>query len=136
MRRSNTSSGNGAGKKDFCAGLYTSGVSRSLGRRGPLSEPGRAALRAVKAVGACWRCKILRKKVCFLLQTASKTHLNSISAILSTLAKDAQRKGDHFGTTLGAGAERFHLKRNTLDYARSLLQVVHWPLPTYRISLP
>ena len=47
--------------------MYTSEVSPSPGRRGPLGEAGKAALRAVKAVGACWRCKVLRKKVCFLL---------------------------------------------------------------------
>ncbi|KAH8756869.1 hypothetical protein BGZ57DRAFT_802906 [Hyaloscypha finlandica] len=31
------------------------------GRRGPLDAAGRAAMKAVKAVRACWRCKFLRK---------------------------------------------------------------------------
>jgi hypothetical protein len=38
-------------------------VSPSPGRRGPLDTMTRAGIRALKAVGACWRCKILRKKV-------------------------------------------------------------------------
>lgn len=34
------------------------------GRRGPLSENGRRDMRALEAVGgACWRCKVLRRKV-------------------------------------------------------------------------
>jgi hypothetical protein len=40
-----------------------SGASSSSGRRGPLSNAARAAAKAVKFVRACWRCRILRKKV-------------------------------------------------------------------------
>jgi hypothetical protein len=40
-----------------------SGASAGSGRRGPLSDWGRADMKAVKRVGACWRCIILRKKV-------------------------------------------------------------------------
>jgi hypothetical protein len=35
----------------------------SIGRRGPLDTFARAAMNAVKAVKACWRCKVLRKLV-------------------------------------------------------------------------
>jgi hypothetical protein len=35
----------------------------SSGRRGPLDAMARAAVKAVKALGACWRCKWLRKDV-------------------------------------------------------------------------
>ena len=41
----------------------TGGSGRS-GRTGPLSDLARAGMRAVKKVGACWRCMFLRKKVC------------------------------------------------------------------------
>lgn len=40
-----------------------SGASTGSGRRGPLSDWARAGMNAVKKVGACWRCIILRKKV-------------------------------------------------------------------------
>lgn len=42
-------------------------VSQSPGRRGPLDTIARAGIGALKAVGACWRCKILRKKVCSIV---------------------------------------------------------------------
>jgi hypothetical protein len=38
--------------------------SRASGRRGPLSEWARVEMNAVKKMGACWRCKFLRKNVC------------------------------------------------------------------------
>lgn len=38
--------------------------SRVSGRRGPLSEWARVGMNAVKRMGACWRCKFLRKNVC------------------------------------------------------------------------
>jgi hypothetical protein len=38
-------------------------ISGSSGRRGPLDTMARAAMKAVKALGACWRCKWLRKDV-------------------------------------------------------------------------
>lgn len=47
------------------------------GRRGPLTENGRRDMRALEAAGgACWRCKVLRRKVsltpeCVALQTQS-----------------------------------------------------------------
>jgi hypothetical protein len=40
-----------------------SGVSGRSGRTGPLSDLARAGMKAVKKVGACWRCVFLRKKV-------------------------------------------------------------------------
>jgi hypothetical protein len=37
------------------------------GRRGPLTETGRRDMRALEAAGgACWRCKVLRRKVSFI----------------------------------------------------------------------
>jgi hypothetical protein len=39
------------------------GKKNSLGRQGPLNESSRANSKAVKAVGACWKCKVIRKKV-------------------------------------------------------------------------
>ena len=42
-----------------------SGTSGRSVRSGPLSDLARAGMRAVKRVGACWRCMFLRKKVCF-----------------------------------------------------------------------
>ena len=41
-----------------------SGASAASGRRGPLDSFAKAAMNAVKRVGACWRCKFLRKSVC------------------------------------------------------------------------
>jgi hypothetical protein len=41
----------------------TSTTSTSSVRRRPLNSIARAASRAVKAMGACWRCKFLRKQV-------------------------------------------------------------------------
>jgi hypothetical protein len=41
----------------------TSGVSGRSGRTGPLSDLARVGMKAVKKVGACWRCVFLRKKV-------------------------------------------------------------------------
>jgi hypothetical protein len=49
-------------------------VSPSPGRRGPLGEAARVAVRAVKVVGACWRCKILRKKVRDLIKEQQSVH--------------------------------------------------------------
>jgi hypothetical protein len=46
------------------SGASISSASTTSSRRsGPLSSVARTAMRAVKAVGACWRCKILRKSV-------------------------------------------------------------------------
>jgi len=39
------------------------GKNNSLGRQGPLNESTLANSKAVKAIGACWKCKVLRKKV-------------------------------------------------------------------------
>ncbi|CZR70038.1 uncharacterized protein PAC_19939 [Phialocephala subalpina] len=39
-----------------------SGASGRSGRTGPLSDLARAGMKAVKSVGACWRCIFLRKK--------------------------------------------------------------------------
>jgi hypothetical protein len=47
----------------FSEDLYGSEMPPSPGRRGPLSGVARAAAKAVKDIKACWRCKILRKKV-------------------------------------------------------------------------
>jgi hypothetical protein len=41
-------------------------ISGSSGRRGPLDTMARAAMKAVKTLGACWRCKWLRKDVSIL----------------------------------------------------------------------
>jgi hypothetical protein len=38
-------------------------TSAASGRRGPLSDWARAGMNSVRKVGACWRCKILRKTV-------------------------------------------------------------------------
>lgn len=38
-------------------------ASDASGRRGPLSGLARAGMNAVRKVGACWRCKVLRKSV-------------------------------------------------------------------------
>jgi len=43
--------------------ISSTNTSSSFGRRGPLSKAARVMAKAVKAVGACWRCKILRKTV-------------------------------------------------------------------------
>ncbi|PVH83660.1 hypothetical protein DL98DRAFT_110572 [Cadophora sp. DSE1049] len=42
-------------------GSNNSAASGASGRRGPLSEWARAGMNAVKKIGACWRCKFLRK---------------------------------------------------------------------------
>jgi hypothetical protein len=45
------------------------------GRRGPLSENGRRDMRALEgAGGACWRCKVLRRKVNFCPSRRSLKH--------------------------------------------------------------
>ena len=46
--------------KSISSGSQASGVS---GRQGPLDAVAKAAMNAVKRIGACWRCKFLRKKV-------------------------------------------------------------------------
>jgi hypothetical protein len=46
--------------KSINSGSQASGVS---GRQGPLDAVAKAAMNAVKRIGACWRCKFLRKKV-------------------------------------------------------------------------
>jgi hypothetical protein len=45
------------------SGSQASATSAASGRRGPLSGWARAGMNAVRRVGACWRCKILRKTV-------------------------------------------------------------------------
>ena len=41
----------------------TSVGSAASGRRGPLSEMAKAGMKAVRKLGACWKCKFLRKTV-------------------------------------------------------------------------
>ncbi|KUJ23554.1 uncharacterized protein LY89DRAFT_663965 [Mollisia scopiformis] len=43
------------------ANSASSGISVTSGRRGPLSRLARAGMHALKEVGACWRCKVLKK---------------------------------------------------------------------------
>jgi hypothetical protein len=62
-RGSSSSYGASPVDDEFGSSSFTKEVLPSPGRRGPLSEAARATLKAVKAVGACWRCKVLRKKV-------------------------------------------------------------------------
>jgi hypothetical protein len=62
-RRSSASHGDISGDREFGTASIAGELSPSPGRRGPLGEAARADLRAVKKVGACWRCKVLRKKV-------------------------------------------------------------------------
>jgi DNA-directed RNA polymerase subunit RPC12/RpoP len=45
------------------SGSQASVTSAASGRRGPLNDWARAGMNAVKKVGACWRCKFLRKIV-------------------------------------------------------------------------
>jgi hypothetical protein len=45
------------------SGSQASVMSAASGRRGPLNDWARAGMNAVKKVGACWRCKFLRKTV-------------------------------------------------------------------------
>jgi hypothetical protein len=45
--------------------------SGASGRRGPLDSISKAAMNAVKRVGACWRCKILRKTVSQIIRPHS-----------------------------------------------------------------
>jgi hypothetical protein len=55
----------------------TSGKSNPRGRRGPLNSSALTESRAVKARGgACWKCRILRKKVCFKLTCSWDEKLN------------------------------------------------------------
>lgn len=44
-------------------GSIGSVASNASGRRGPLSYWAKVGMNAVKKVGACWRCKILKKPV-------------------------------------------------------------------------
>ena len=48
---------------DSCSGKSVSTPSISSSWRGSMDTISRAAMKAVKAVGACWRCKFLRKTV-------------------------------------------------------------------------
>jgi hypothetical protein len=62
----NSTSGNEFGEIVWDSGsAYSNGseISVSSGRRGPLNKATRATMKAVKMIGACWRCKILRKPV-------------------------------------------------------------------------
>jgi hypothetical protein len=64
-RRSSVRSGASSGFLCFDSRSNHSGsqVSLGSGRRGPLGKIARATMKAVTAVKACWRCKILRKGV-------------------------------------------------------------------------
>jgi hypothetical protein len=56
----------------FSSSLFSTEVLPSPGRRGPLSSSARADAKAVKDIKACWRCKILRKKVRVPLRPSRK----------------------------------------------------------------
>lgn len=56
----------------FSSSLFSTEVLASPGRRGPLSSSARADAKAVKDIKACWRCKILRKKVAVPLRPSRK----------------------------------------------------------------
>jgi hypothetical protein len=62
---SNVSDGNIAtGSRSHVSNGYSSDrAGRSSSKRAPLSTIARASSRAVKALGACWRCRVLRDKV-------------------------------------------------------------------------
>ena len=45
------------------SGSHVSNTSAASGRRGPLTEAARAGMKVLKKLGACWRCKFLRKTV-------------------------------------------------------------------------
>lgn len=64
-RRSSIRSGVSSGFSYFDSRSDRSGSQISLGsgRRGPLGKVARATMKAVAAVKACWRCKVLRKAV-------------------------------------------------------------------------
>lgn len=48
---------------DSCSGRSISTESTCSTRRGSMDSISRAAMKAVKSIGACWRCKFLRKTV-------------------------------------------------------------------------
>lgn len=63
-------------KSDHSSG-QESACSRQSGRSGPLGKVAVAAMRLVKAVGACWKCKFLRKQVSINAQ--SMNYVNHIT---------------------------------------------------------
>lgn len=65
------------------SGSQASGASAASGRRGPLDSFAKAAMSAVKRVGACWRCKFLRKSVCPNLYPKHRKMLSRDSAALN-----------------------------------------------------
>ena len=75
-RRSSTHSHAGSGYEEiiFDSRSTNSGSQASVtsGRRGPLNGFTKSAMNAVKRVGACWRCKFLRKSVSSVNQHAEK----------------------------------------------------------------
>jgi len=67
-RRSSTQAATGAGYEEIVfdsrsdrsgsQASVNSNASCASGRRGPMSEWARVGMNAVKAIGACWRCKL------------------------------------------------------------------------------
>ncbi len=66
FRRSSVQSGSSCGSQeqvwDWSHDLIGSKPPVGV-RRGPLDDPARAAMNAVKKVKACWRCKVMKRKV-------------------------------------------------------------------------
>jgi hypothetical protein len=103
---------------DSKSGQSSRASSRSGIRRGPLSEVARAGMKALKVVGACWRCKILRKRVrvaTYISIWRRKDEANGIqSATRTILAKHAPQNraspAHRLGSVLAVGEGLFSRK--------------------------
>lgn len=61
-------------------------------RHKPLDSVARAAIKAVKAISACWRCRFLRKQVCYWRFSIYRVKvLTTVSVILHHLVMHVQR---------------------------------------------
>lgn len=53
----------------------SSHAAATIGRQGPLPNDARQMMRAVRAIGACWRCRVLRKPVSDAFDCHSPRHI-------------------------------------------------------------
>lgn len=76
-------------------------------RKGPLDKLARAGMKAVRAIGgACWRCRILGKKVGFCNGSQNENVLNDYSVTTEIRVNHVQNatQDQHPGRLLGVGA--------------------------------
>lgn len=73
---------------------WRTSMAKSGGRRGPLTEDGRRDMRVLEgAGGACWRCKVLRRKVTtYSIPCSSQSDTSSVTPESTAALADAASK--------------------------------------------